>query len=104
MKKSKYKIRYLQTFSKELDDIIRYIVLILNNEKAADNLLKKIEESIQKRSENPEIFETYKGKKQMKYNWYRIYVGNFTIFYTVRNNIMEVTHIIYSARDLDRLI
>ncbi len=40
----------------------------------------------------------------MKYNWYRIYIGNFTIFYTVRKNTMELAHIIYSARNLDDLI
>ena len=40
----------------------------------------------------------------MKYDWYRIYIGNFTIFYTVRNTIMEITHIIYSARNFDDLI
>lgn len=36
--------------------------------------------------------------KDRKYNWYRIYVGNFTIFYVVKNNIMIVSHILYSKR------
>ena len=32
------------------------------------------------------------------------YVGNFTIFYTVKNDIMDITHLIYSVRNFDNLI
>ena len=41
----------------------------------------------------------------MAKNKYTIrYLPSFTIFYTVRNNIIEITHLIYSARDFDKLI
>lgn len=104
MAKSNYKIRYLTSFSDELDEILYYITFILKNEKAAERLLDNVINVIEKRKENPEGYEKYKSKKNFKYDWYRIYVGNFTIFYTVRDNVMEITHLLYSARNFDNLI
>ena len=104
MAKNKYTIKYLLSFSEELDEIIYYITFILKNKKAAERLLHKVHNAIEQRSESPESYEVYKSKAKMKYDWYRIYIGNFIIFYTVRNNIMEITHIIYSARNFDDLI
>lgn len=104
MAKSNYKIRYLTSFSDELDEILYYITFILKNEKAAERLLDNVINAIEKRKENPEGYEKYKSKKNFKYDWYRIYVGNFTIFYTVRDNVMEITHLLYSARNFDNLI
>ena len=104
MAKSKYTIKYLPSFSEELDEIIYYITFILKNKKAAQRFLQNVHNAIEERSENPESYEIYKSKATMKYNWYRIYIGNFTIFYMVRKNIMEITHIIYSARNFDDLI
>ena len=104
MAKNKYSIKYLPSFSEELDEIIYYITFILKNKKAAERLLKNVHNAIEKRSKSPESFEIYKSKAKTKYSWYRIYIGHFTIFYTVRNTIMEITHIIYSARNFDDLI
>lgn len=104
MAKNKYTIKYLPSFKEELDEILYYITFILKNKKAAERLLNKVHEVIEQRSENPEIYEMYKNKINMKYSWYRIYIGNFTIFYTIKNNIMEITHIIYSKRNFDHLI
>jgi len=102
--KNKYTIKYLSSFSDELDEIIYYITFIVKNKKAAERLLQNIHKAIEKRRENPESYEVYKSKTNMKYDWYRIYIGNFTIFYIVRNNVMEITHLIYSARNFDDLI
>ena len=104
MAKNKYTIEYLPSFSDELNEIIYYITFILKNKKVAERLLQNVHNAIEQRSESPESHEIYKSKANMKYDWYRIYIGNFTIFYTVRNTIMEITHIIYSARNFDNLI
>ena len=104
MARNKYMIMYLPSFSEELNEIIYYITYILKNKKAAERLLEKVRKAIEKRSESPESYKNYVSKKNMKYDWYRSYVGNFTIFYVVRKNIMEIAHIIYSKRNLDELI
>ena len=104
MVKNKYTIEYLPSFSEELNEIIYYITFILKNKNAAERLLQNVHNAIEQRRDSPESYEIYKSKVNMKYDWYRIYISNFTIFYTVRNSIMEITHIIYSARNLDALI
>ncbi|MCM1488697.1 MAG: type II toxin-antitoxin system RelE/ParE family toxin, partial [Firmicutes bacterium] len=35
---------------------------------------------------------------------YRIYVGNYTVFYVVIGDVMEVRRFIYSRRNFDRLL
>ena len=100
----RYNIQYLNSFSEELEDILSYIRYILKNKKVYNNLHNNIIVAINKRSENPKSFEKYKSKKNLKYEWYRIYIGNFTIFYTVKECRMIVAHIFYSARNIDKLI
>ncbi|MBR3002511.1 MAG: type II toxin-antitoxin system RelE/ParE family toxin [Clostridia bacterium] len=104
MAKNKYTIRYLPSFSEELNEIIYYISFTLKNKKAAEKMLYNVYTAIEQRIKNPESYEIYKSKINMKYNWYRIYVGNFTIFYTVSNNIIEIAHLIYSARNIEDFI
>ena len=100
----KNKILYLPSFSKELNEILYYITFNLENKHAAENLLNKIQDAIVNRSINPESYETYNSIKNRKYKWYRIYVDNYTIFYTVKDSTMTVAHIIYSKRNFDKLI
>lgn len=76
----------------------------IKNKKASERLLKNIEKSIKERSKNPESYARYERSNKSKFVWYRIYVKNFTIFYTVEDNIMKVAHIIYSRRDIERYI
>ena len=59
---------------------------------------------IEKRSEYPESFEKYNSKKKRKNTYYRIYVKNYTIFYTIKDNAMEVRRILSSRRNFDKLI
>ena len=99
-----YEIQYVSSFESELVEIIYYISNILKNKKAPDSLLKNIEKSIKERSKNPESYEKYKSNKERDFLWYRIYVKNFVIFYTVENHVMKVAHIIYSRRDMERYI
>ena len=65
-----------------------------------DEVIKEIE----KRSEYPESFEKYNSKKKRKNTYYRIYVKNYTIFYTIKDNAMEVRRILSSRRNFDKLI
>jgi len=100
----KYEIKYLEVFYKDLSSIINYIKYELGNEDAARNLLNKIVQEISKRSYNPEAYEKYLSIRKRKDTYYRIYVKNYTIFYVVKDNTMEVRRIIYSKRNLKNMI
>lgn len=104
MEKNDYGIRYLPSFNKDLEEIVYYIAQILKNKDAAERLIENVSQAILKRSINPASFEIYNSVKKRNYDWYRIYVKNFTILYTVRNNTMEVVHIFYSKRNIEELI
>ena len=100
----KFNIKYLQSFNKELKEILYYIEQKLKNKNAARKLSIKIEKAILEASKNPKSFEICKTIKKSKYNWYRIYVKNFIIFYTIKGNSMVVVHIIYKKRNIDKIL
>jgi len=95
-----YRLRYLPKYEDDLNEIIDYITLILKNPISADRLVDKIEGSIKERLNFPLSFEPYQSVKKRKYPYFRIYVDNFTIFYVVIGDIMEIRRILYSRRDM----
>lgn len=102
--KKKYKIIYLPLFYEDLNSITNYIVHYLKNKIAAENLVDKLEKEIYKRAFNPSSYEEYISSRKRKDTYYRIYVDNYTVFYTVNNDIMEARRILYSRRNFDKLI
>jgi len=101
---NKYTIRYTATFIKQFNNISKYIIYKLQNRIAAESFYYEVINEIEKRSENPESFEKYKSRRKRKNTYYKINVKNYTIFYVVQNNTMEIRRILYSRRDLDNLI
>lgn len=109
MADNKYRLRYLPLFYKDFSSIIDYITHVLENPKAAEDLIDTVENAIMERIPNAESFEKYASRKERKYSYYKIYVGNYTIYYVViddhaDNKIMEVRRILYKGRDRDTLL
>lgn len=100
----KYNIKYLPLFYDDLDKITDYIRYELANKIAADNFVNELEKEIHQRAYNPDSYEKYLSIKERKNTYYKIYVRNYTIFYTVKDNIMEVRRILYSRRNFDNLL
>ena len=100
----KYKLSYLPLFEKDMAETKKYITEVLKNPAAALRIIVETEKQIHKRLENPLGFEPYYSSKDRRHLYYRIYVGNFTVFYVVIDNVMEVRRFIYSKRDLAKLI
>ena len=101
---NKYTIRYTATFIKQFNNISKYIIYKLQNRIAAESFYYEVINEIEKRSENPESFEKYKSRRKRKNTYYKVNVKNYTIFYVVQNNTMEIRRILYSRRNLDNLI
>ena len=104
MEKNKYAIRYSATYINQFNNILKYLVNNLNNRMAAESFYNKVISEIEKRSHNPTSYEKYISNKKRKNTYYRIYVKNYTIFYTVKDNTMEVRRILYSRRNFDKLV
>lgn len=104
MKNKRYKIMYSSTFIKQFNGVLKYLKNKLKNKIAAENFYNEVIKEIEKRSENPENYEKYMGSQKRKNTYYRIYVKNYTIFYVVKDNTMEIRRIIYSKRNLDKIL
>ncbi len=104
MNEKHYKLRFLPLFEDDLNDIVDYISVRLRNPIAADHLVNEVQRAIRERLPFAESFEQYHSVKERKYPYYRIYVKNYTIFYVVIDDVMEVRRIVYSKRDLSKQI
>ena len=100
----KYKIKYLPLFYKDLNQITDYIMYKLNNEIAANNFVDELENEINKRAYSPDAYEKHISAKKRQYTYYKIYVKNYIVFYTVKVDTVEVRRILYSRRNFDKLV
>ena len=81
-----------------------YIAFDLKNPIAAMRLVEDTESAILKRLMNPLGFEAYHSQKDRKHPYYRIYIRNYTVFYVVIENVMEIRRFAYSKRNLTEFI
>ena len=99
-----YTLRFLPLFEDDLNGIVDYIAFELQNPSAAENLVDTVQEAIEKRLPFAESFEPYHSARERKYPYYRITVKNYTVFYVVIGDVMEVRRILYSGRDWHNMI
>ena len=104
MANKKYDIRYLPTFISQFNHILYYITYELKNKIAADIFYNEVVKQIEIRSKNPEAYEVFKTIEEGKSKYYKINVKNYTVFYVVKDNVMEIRRIYYGQRNFDNLI
>ena len=95
---NKYNIKYSETFYEDLIEILKNIKYNLDNEIAYEKLYIEIINKIKDRSRNPLDFEKYISCISKRV-FYKIYVKNYTIFYMVENNEMQVKRILNNRRN-----
>jgi len=100
----KYALSYLPQFEHDLAAARDYITFTLQNPEAALRLVEDAEKAILKRLDNPLSFQPYPSTRKRKHPYYRINVRNFSIFYVVIENVMEVRRFVYSKRNLPEII
>lgn len=100
----KFTIRYLPMYEEDLNEIVDYISFKLHSPETALRLVDKIEKAILDRLDCPLSFEPFQSLKKRRNPYYRIYVDNFTIYYVVIENVMEVRRILYNKRDAYQII
>jgi hypothetical protein len=99
-----FTLRFLPLFEQDLAAARDYIAYELKNPVAALRLVEETEQAIIKRLDDPLAYEAYRSSKDRKHPYYRIYVRNYTVFYVVIGNVMEVRRFSYSRRDLSKMI
>lgn len=100
---NEYKIEYLEQFFYDLDSAAKYIKYQLCNSSAAQKLIDDVFIAIEKRSLNAESFEPVFSSKHLNTVYFRIYVRNYVIYYTIKEEngqkIMEIRGIFHKSRN-----
>lgn len=104
MDNAKYHLRYLPLFYEDMAAVVDYISNDLQNPQAALKLIGLTEQAIWKRLDNPVSFQPILSKKGRKHPYYRININNYTVFYVVIDDVMEVRRFLYSRRDIPSII
>ena len=104
MSKNTYKLTFLPLFKEDLLETVDYITNTLQNPKAAHRLVDDIESAIDKRLESPLLFAPHQSSTTREHPYYRISVRNFSVFYVVIDDTMEVRRLLYSKRNIDALL
>ena len=100
----KYTLSYLPQFEHDLAAARDYIIFTLQNPEAAFRLVEDAEKAIIKRLDNPLSFQPYPSVRKRRHAYYRINVRNFSIFYVVIGNVMEIRRFVYSKRNLPEIL
>ena len=104
MQPKTYKLSFLPLFEEDLNEIVDYITNELHNPDAALRLVDDIDMAINDRLKMPLAFAPYQSAKERPHPYYRINVRNFSVFYVVIDDVMEVRRVMYSKRDIDNLL
>ncbi len=99
-----YKLSYLSIFEEDMQEAVDYIAKVLHNPTAAKRLIDDTEQAILERLKTPESFQPYASRKKRDHTYYRINIRNFSVFYVVIGDVMEVRRFVYSKRDIDAII
>ncbi len=104
MSKRRFELRILPLFEDDLNEIIDYILFRLKNPIAAEHLVDDVEAAIYERLSCADAFEPYPSTREREHPYYCIQVRNFSIFYILIGDTMEVRRIQYSRRNIKKLL
>jgi len=99
-----YKPRYLPVALADLDSIVDYIADTLHAPQAAINFIDAVETGVNRLLSNPYICRVYQPIKPVDDEYRILEVKNYYVFYVVIGNIVEIRRVIYSKRDLSKII
>lgn len=92
---NKYIIEYSEEARQDLIDIKKYIKYNLQEPNIANKLINKIKKSIEAITNNPEIYAIVDDDFIKKLEIRKIIVGNYIVFYRIKNNKIQIVRILY---------
>jgi plasmid stabilization system protein ParE len=70
----------------------------------AGRFLEAFSQALVKIRENPYRCHPYNPSKELKYEYRELPVKNYTVFYIVAGNTVEIHRVIYSRRDMTGIL
>ena len=94
-----YNIHYLPIALDDLKDIVRYITYNLEAPRTAERFVSKIEREVQKIADNPYRCHVFFPPEKLKHEYRVLHIDNYSLFYVVENEKIEIYRVIHSRRD-----
>jgi len=99
-----YKAQYLPIALDDLKEIIRYIAHELEAPRAAENLRLRIDKEVKKIEENPFRCHLFIPPVKLKFEYRILNVNNYSLFYVVEKEKIEIHRVIYSKRNIPQVL
>ena len=99
-----YKIHYLPLALDDLKEIVRYITYKLEAPRAAERLISKIEREMKKIADNPYRCHIFSSAEKLKQEYRVLHVDNYSLFYVVEQEKVEIYRVIHARRDVLQIL
>jgi addiction module RelE/StbE family toxin len=99
MSNKPYDYSFLPSADDDLDKIYDYIAITLNNIKAANDTITKIEKKIEIVCAFPQSGITYKKRKDFKL----IFINKYIVFYKIdkKKKLIKIYRVLYGPSDIE---
>ena len=104
MPRAEFRLEATLQFAQELEGALNYIEFQLRNPDAADLLQTDVETAVHGRLSCPLAFEPVASRADREHSYYRIYIGNYIVFYCVVGDVMELRRFVYRGRNWKALV
>ena len=101
-----YKIQFLPSARNDLLETAEYIASELGNERAAVRLAEKILKGTEILAEFPYSYPVYTPIRPLKYEYRKLTVENYLVFYTVdeKDKTVTVMRVVYARRNVAKIL
>lgn len=95
MENNKYRVVFSKTCQREIKTICEYIETKLYAKQASKRLIEKMYKLISNLERYPLMYPKVSNFKNVKLKYRKITVDNYIILYTIRENIVYISHMYY---------
>ena len=95
----KYKIKYSELFYEDLGLIVQHILDKTKSVKIARQFYENVLACVDERTFGADSYETFQPYEDAP-DYYRIYFGNYTVFYIIADDTMDVRRMLWSGMNM----
>ena len=99
-----YKVQLTEQARQDLFDIYEYISFFLLEPETARNIKNKILDGLKSLNEMPSRYPIYQEEPWKSRGLRRINIGNYSGFYLVAENTVQITRIVYGGRNISAIL
>jgi plasmid stabilization system protein ParE len=94
-----YSLAYLPSALTDLDSIVNYISTDLDAPRTAVKLRLEFDRKILALTKNPLQHRIYISQDTLKFEYRKLTVKNYSVFYVVKEDLVEIHRVLYSRRN-----